>query len=105
STDFLHLPGRGHEGIAECGGNIRSGDRCAGRESDRGRQPPGSDIRLQSARPGDPERALLGAALVQALPLARVLGRVRSTGGATALWAGHPPNLVVDLTLVTCDFA
>jgi hypothetical protein len=43
--------------------------------------------------------------LVQALPLARVLGRVRSTGGATALWAVHPPNLVVDLTLVTCDFA
>ena len=51
---------------------------------------PASDGRMQGSRPGHPQRALLGAALVQALPLARVLGRVRSAGGATALRAGIP---------------
>src|SRR5262249_34830681 len=47
------------------------------------------------ARPGDPHRPLLGSALVQALALARLLGRVRPARDQTALRARHPRDLVV----------
>jgi hypothetical protein len=54
---------------------------------------------MQGSRPRHPQRALLGAALVQALALARILGCVWSTAGAAALRTGHPGYLVVDLKL------
>ena len=54
---------------------------------------------MQGSGPRHSQRALLGAALVQALALARILGCVWSTAGAAALRTGHPGYLVVDLKL------
>ena len=59
------------------------------------REPARPGDRLQGARPRDPGRPLLGSALVQGLPLDRLLGRVRPAGRKAALCARHPGDLVV----------
>ncbi len=51
--------------------------------------------RLPRARPRDPRRPLLDSALVQAVALDRLLGRVRPAAGAAALFPRHSRNLVV----------
>ena len=51
--------------------------------------------RLPRARPRDPRRALLDSALVQAVALDRLLGRVRPAAGTAALFPRHSGNLVV----------
>ena len=56
----------------------------------------GADHRLPGARPRDPRRALLGAALVQGVALDRLLGHVRPAGASKPRYArGIPRNLVV----------
>ena len=66
------------QGFAKSRRHCGSGHRCADRTHHRGRQPrPALVTRLQGARPCHPRRPLLGSALVQALALARLLGRVR----------------------------
>src|ERR1700745_846186 len=50
---------------------------------------------MPRARPGDPLWPLLGSALVQALALARLLGRLQPAGDETALRARRPRHLVV----------
>ena len=75
-TNIFYLSSRRHEGIAECGGNSRSGHRCAGGPRHCSQQQRAFGGRLQGSGPRHPQRALLGAALVQGLALARILGRV-----------------------------
>src|SRR5262249_7198975 len=58
-------------------------------------QPRESDDLLPRARPGDPLGPLLGSALVQALALARLLGRVQPPRDKPALRARCPRDLVV----------
>ena len=51
--------------------------------------------RLPRARPRDPRRPLLDSAMVQGVPLDRLLGRFRPPRGAAALLTRHPRYLVV----------
>ena len=73
----------------------RPGDRRADRRHHRGADPAGFGHRLPRARPRDPRRPLLDSALVQAIALDCLLGRVRQTAGAAALFPRHSRNLVV----------
>ena len=55
----------------------------------------GAGHRLPRARPRHPRRPLLDPALVQAVALDRLLGRVRPPAGTAALFPRHPGDLVV----------
>ncbi len=58
--------------------------------------PAGSCDGLQGARSRDPRRPLLGAAMVQGVALARLLGRVRPAGaGQAEIWPRHSRDVVV----------
>ena len=95
ASQLFHLAGGGAEGFPEPRRHRRSGGRRAGRQDHRGREPAGADHCLQGARSRHPRRPLLGSALVQGVPLDRLLGRVRAAPRKTALCARHPRNLVV----------
>ncbi len=95
AAQLLLVPGRRPEGLAEPGRDRRPGDRRAGRQDHRGRQPARPDHLLHGARPGDPCRPLLDSALVQGLALDRLLGHVRPSGGQAALCARNSGHLVV----------
>ena len=75
---LLLLAGGRDQGLAESRRHRRSGDRRADRaRSSRRRRGRDADHRLPGARPRDPRRPLLGAALVQGVALDRLLGHVR----------------------------
>ena len=84
------------KGSQQSGRNFRSGHRRTGRP-DRCRQYPSRNgDRLPGAGPGDPVRALLGAALVQGVALDRLLGHVRPPSpGQAKICPRHSGNLVV----------
>src|SRR5262245_37228497 len=94
-AQLLLLAGRRDARLAEPRRHIRSGHRCAHRQDHRRRQPREPYDGLSRARPGDPLRPLLGSALVQGLPLARLLGRVWPARGKTPLRARRARDLVV----------
>ena len=70
------------KGSYNLAGVANPGDRRAGREGDRRRNPRRSDLCVPGARPGVPRRPLLGAAMVPLDPPDRLLGYVRSSGKA-----------------------
>ncbi len=95
-ADVLLVKSGRHQGLEQHRGNRRSGDRRLDREDHLGRQPARPGDRLQGARPRHPGRAILGAALVQAVALDRLLGRFRpACCGQTALCPWRARNLVV----------
>ena len=73
----------------------RPGDRRPDREDHRRELARGAGVRRARPRSGDSLRLLLGAALVQGVPLGRLLGRVRPAAGHAALCPRHSRNLVV----------
>ena len=84
--DRRQLQSRRHE---------RPRHRCPDRQGDGGQQPGGAEDRHPRARPRAARRSLLGATLVPAVPLRRLLGQVRPACRETALRARHYPYLVV----------
>ena len=87
---LLLQQGRKHEGLVQLSGHFRSRRRCAGGAGDRRRRPQQPRGRMPRVGPGAARRALLGAWLVQALALDRLLGHVRPPGRQAALCAGIP---------------
>src|SRR5262249_37843883 len=86
---------RRHARLAKSRRHVRSGHRRIDREDHRRRHACQLDDGLPRARPGDPLGPLLGAALVQARPLARLLGRVHPPRDETALRTRRARDLVV----------
>jgi ABC-type transport system substrate-binding protein len=95
-TAHLFLVAGGEDqGHAEHRRHFRSGDRCADRHHHRSKNPRGTHHRVPRTRPGDPRRALLGAALVSRRPPHRLLGRVRPSAAAAEILPRHPADVVV----------
>ena len=91
----LFFAGGGAEGLKQPRRHCRSGDRRTDRRHHRRADAARADDRLPRARPRDPRRPILDSALVQAVALDRLLGRVRAAAVATPLFPRHSRNLVV----------
>ena len=89
------LPGRRHGGIQQPRRHRRPGDRHPDRDHHRGQDEGRTHDRLPGPRPRHPRRPLLGPAMVQQDPQARLLGRVRPSAGEATLLSRLPGDLVV----------